>query len=226
MYNIYFILYVLSLIEQKIVHIVIGFNYSTKYCTIKCTILVQYWYILYNYWTYCNILTYLQHNLPPYCTILYNILALTGITVIMLLRWVLLRPKVVAVTITQVCAWASRMRVYYVYSLKLMNLPNDLPVLPPRQGAPVSFGRSKKNARACHCPGKNHFCSGRVRTENLLIPNVRRSHSSTLLQRLENRVFSVSLYTIKLERPAGGHDNGTPASGYKICTCQFIFKLI
>jgi hypothetical protein len=47
-----------------------------------------------------------------------------------------------------------------------------------------------------------------------------------LLQRLENRVFSVSIYTIKLERPAGGHDNGTPASGYKFCTCQFIFKLI
>ena len=98
--------------------------------------------------------------------------------------------------------------------------------IPPRQGAPVSFGRSKKKARACHGPGKNHFCSGRVRTENLLIPSVRRSHSNTLLQLLENGVFSVSIYTIKIERPAGGHDNGTPASGYKFCTCQFIFKLI
>jgi hypothetical protein len=118
------------------------------------------------------------------------------------------------------------MRLYIEPLLKVIKFPTVGPVLPPRQGTPVSFGRSKKNARACHGPGKNNFCSARVRTENLLIPNVRRSHSSTLLQRLEKRVFSVSLYTIKLERPAGGHDNGTLASGYKICTSQFIFKLI
>ena len=36
----------------------------------------------------------------------------------------------------------------------------------------------------------------------------------------------MSLYTIKLERPAAGHDNGTPATGYKFCTWQFTFKLI
>ena len=39
-------------------------------------------------------------------------------------------------------------------------------------------------------------------------------------------VIPVSLYTIKLERPAAGHDNSTLATGYKFCTWQFTFKLI
>ena len=48
---------------------------------------------------------------------------------------------------------------------------------------------AKRNASACHVPWKNWFWHVRVRTVNLLIPSVRRSHSSYFFQPLENMRF-------------------------------------
>ena len=57
---------------------------------------------------------------------------------------------------------------------------------------------AKRNARACHVPWKNCFWHVRVRTVNLLVPSVRRYHSSYLFQQLENKRFQWVWFCVKL----------------------------
>ena len=85
---------------------------------------------------------------------------------------------------------------------------------------------AKRNASACHVPWKNWFSYVRVRTVKSSGPKCPTFPLELLVPTTWKYEIPVSLYTIKLELPAAGHDNGTPATGYKFCTWQFTFKLI